>query len=85
MQVRALMQVRVFLWSKCETAELYYSKELGLQEYMNLCKCELPDQNCMFHLFEKCPDITILSVYLKNIFEDNNDFDDDEKFIMSNE
>ena len=39
----------------------------------------------MFHLFEKCPDITILSVYLKNIFEDNNDFDDDEKFIMSNE
>ena len=32
----------------------------------------------MFHLCENCPDITNLSNYLKNIFEDN-DFDDDDK------
>ena len=32
----------------------------------------------VFHLCENCPDITNLSNYLKNIFEDN-DFDDDDK------
>ena len=32
----------------------------------------------MFHLCENCPDITNLSNYLKNIFEDNG-FDDDDK------
>ena len=45
---------------------------------MNLGVCDLADRNCMFHLCENCPDITNLSNYLKNIFEDN-DFDDDEK------
>ena len=51
---------------------------LDYKQYMNLCACDLADPNCMFHLFENCPDITNLSNYLKNIFEDN-DFDDDDK------
>ena len=51
---------------------------LDYKQYMNLCVCDLADRNCMFHLCENCPDITNLSNYLKNIFEDN-DFDDDEK------
>ena len=48
---------------------------LDYKEYMNLCVCDLEDQNLMFHLCENCPDITI---FLKNIFEEN-DFDDDDK------
>ena len=54
------------------------SGNLDYKEHMNLCVCDLADQNCMFHLCENCPDITNLSNYLKNIFEDN-DFDDDDK------
>ena len=51
---------------------------LDCKEYMNLCVCDLADPNCMFHLCESCPNITNLSNYLKNIFEDN-DFDNDDK------
>ena len=51
---------------------------LDYKQYMNLCVCDLADRNCMFHLCENCPDITNLSNYLKNIFEDN-DLDDDDK------
>ena len=53
---------------------------LDYKEYMNLCVFDLVDQNCMFHSCENCPDITNLTNYLKNIFEDN-DFDDDDKII----
>ena len=51
---------------------------LDYKIYMNLSVCDSADQNYMFHLYENCPDITNISKYLKNIFEDN-DFDDGDK------
>ena len=53
------------------------SGNLDYKEYMNLCVCDLADPNSMFHLCELCPDITILTNYLINIFEDNYSDDDD--------
>ena len=57
---------------------LCYSRKLGLQTIYEFMGMWLADRNCMFHLCGNCPDITNLSNYLKNIFEDN-DFDDDDK------
>ena len=77
MQVRVLIQ---FVCSYHQNVKLLCSTipgNLDYKEYMNLCVCDLADPSSMFHLCELCPDIKILTNYLKNIFEDNYSDDDD--------